>query len=142
MKPSRTVDWDKLGGVASTLCAVHCVLTGVAMGFISAFGLEFIASTATELAFFGIALLAGLLAIRSGIKKHGDFRLSLLFIAGMALLIGRHVMFGHSHVHAGQDIHAVPLLATWMSIVGAVLLVSFHVSNSLKSHRDCPCCGK
>ncbi|MBL8059934.1 MAG: MerC domain-containing protein [Chthonomonas sp.] len=142
MKPTRSVNWDKVGGTASSLCAVHCILTGLAMGFISSFGLEFIASDALELAFFVIAILAGALAIRNGLRKHGDWRLAPLFVAGMGLLIVRHVFFGHPHAHADEGFHAVPPAATWMSVVGAICLIVFHVWNSLKSHRDCSCCQR
>lgn len=142
MKPSRSVNWDKVGGTASTLCAVHCVLTGLAMGFISSFGLEFIASDALEIAFFVVAILAGLFAVRSGLAKHGDWRLAPLFGVGMALLVARHLVFGHPHAHAGSGIHAVPIAATWMSIGGATLIIAFHVINAVKSHKGCGCCGR
>ncbi|MCC7102283.1 MAG: MerC domain-containing protein [Fimbriimonadaceae bacterium] len=142
MKPGRVVNWDKVGGAASTLCAVHCVLTGLAMGLISAYGLEFIASDALEVAFFAVAIVAGLFAVRSGLRKHGDWRLAILFGLGMVTLIGRHVLFGHPHSHAGDGLEEVPIAATWLSIFGATMLIVFHVVNAIRSHKGCRCCGR
>lgn len=134
------LDWDKVGGVASSICAVHCVLTGVALGFLSAIGAEFMASHATEWAFLGLAILAGGFAIRSGIRRHGSWKPSLLFVAGLGAIVVRHLSFPHAHVHDHAGAVTVcqpPLIATVLSVGGGCLLVAFHVVNSWLSHRQC-----
>lgn len=142
MKPGKAVNWDKVGGTASTLCAIHCVLTGAAMGFISSFGLEFIGSEWLEWVLFAAAIGAGVFAVRRGILRHGNWRLSGLFAVGMVVLIVRHAVFGHPHPHVGEAPLAVPVAATWLSVVGAAFLIAFHVINSVQSHRGCASCGR
>ncbi len=137
MQMRTSLNWDKVGGAASFLCAVHCVLTGVALGALSAFGLEFLASKGTEIAFLSVALIAGAFAIASGIRHHHDRRIALLFLAGLALIVARHFLFPHQHGHGNDHghAHAAPLAATLMSVAGGLLLVGFHVVNSIRIHQ-------
>lgn len=130
-------DWDKLGGTASFLCAIHCVLTGVAMGLLSTLGLQFFADPKTEYTFMGIAVVAGLLAIYTGVRKHHLWWPSGLFAAGMGALIVRHVMFPHAHAHHADGVVCCqpPAIATALSVGGGCLLVAFHVLNGWKAHH-------
>jgi hypothetical protein len=133
MRPS--VNWDKVGGAASFLCAVHCVMTGVALGALSAFGLEFLASKGTELAFLTVAIIAGAFAILSGVRHHHDRRIPLLFLAGLTLIVARHILFPHHHHDHPGHLHPSPLAATLLSVTGGLLLVAFHVLNSIRIHQ-------
>jgi hypothetical protein len=151
--PLNAINWDKLGGTAGALCAVHCVLTGVAMGVLSASGLQFFAERWVEWTFFSIAIFAGVLAVRSGIRRHGQWGWSLVLIAGIGCLIAKQMMFshagGHDHSHHGHDhghdhAHGHPAGELWLSVLGGMGIVIFHVVNGWLSHRKacaCPACA-
>ena len=41
---TERINLDKLGACASAICAVHCLLTGIALGLLSVAGLGFMGS--------------------------------------------------------------------------------------------------
>ncbi|MBI3722145.1 MAG: MerC domain-containing protein, partial [Fimbriimonas ginsengisoli] len=61
---------DKVGACASAVCAVHCLLTGLALGLLSVVGFGFLGSLTADIAFLGVALSVGLLAVFHGIRRH------------------------------------------------------------------------
>lgn len=138
----REVAWDRIGTWASSLCAVHCALSGFALGLLGTLGLGVIASGPVEIAFFATALFAGVFAVFSGYRKHRQVWPGMLFLAGLGFILFRHLQEywmhgGHAHEH-----HHHHPETTWMSILGGLLLVSFHIANLRLSHRaTCPCCS-
>lgn len=139
MRLARQINWDAIGAASSLLCAVHCVLTGMAFGLISALGATFLANPTTEFAFFSLTLLAGLFAIYQGLRKHRQWWPSAFFAIGFACLVCRHLFFHQSHVHHHGETHAEPVQGVILSVIGATLLVTFHVINSVKMHRAGKC---
>lgn len=122
---ARRLDVDKLGALAGTICAVHCVLTGLAVGVLSVVGLGFLASPLAEVVFFGSALLIGGFAIRHGIRRHHHWAPATLFLAGMLTILAGHFFF-HG---AGEHL---------MSALGGAGLVGFHFLNHRMAHK-CGC---
>jgi hypothetical protein len=107
------LDVDRLGSLAGLLCAVHCGLSGVALGILSVSGLGFIASPASEVFFIGTTAVVGLWAAVSGFAKHHSYRPLFVLGIGFVLIAISHVL-GH---------------VWYLSVIGAGFLVSFHVFN-------------
>lgn len=137
------INWDKWGAWAASICAVHCVLTGVAMGLVSVLGLGFIANPAFERTFIALAVGFGGLALWSGFKKHQSWVPGALFGGGLVALAIKNTVFACTHeAVAGQPhVHDHGPGATISAVVAGALLVSFHVVNIRLSHRcSCPAC--
>lgn len=117
------VDLDKVGATASTICAVHCFVTGVAFGLLPVIGLGFFRSLWFDVTFIGIAVVVGALAVRQGYRKHRHLMPGYVFAGGLASIVLGHFVFGHESV-----------LGTILSVLGGVALVTFHFLN-----RRCVC---
>ena len=112
------VDLDKVGATASTVCAVHCFITGVAFGLLPLIGLGFFRSVWTDAAFIGIAITVGFFAVRQGIRRHGRLTPAIVFVTGLLSIVLGHFVLGHESV-----------LGTVLSVGGGLALVSFHFMN-------------
>lgn len=126
----RSIDVDKVGAIASAICAVHCLLTGIALGLLSVVGLGFIGSPTTEAIFIGVAVIVGIWAIVHGIRKHGSYIPSAIFVFGLICIAASHFAFPHSHDSTSGS--------TLFSILGGLSLVTFHIVN-LKLQKRCDC---
>ena len=104
---------DQLGSVASFACAVHCALSGVALGVLSSVGLEFIGHPVLEVLFIGSSVLLGILAVVRGFRIHHSWNPLGLFIAGLLMIILAHLN------EPGWS----------FSVIGGVILVAFHWTN-------------
>jgi hypothetical protein len=125
--------WDRVGTIASAICAVHCFITGIALGLLSYVGLGFFGSLTADLIFLGSAIAIAVIAIRHGISKHHSYVPSLIFVFGLVLVSVGH--FGFKHSHDGQGPSP---LASLFSVLGGVCFVLFHVVNFLLQ-RKCHC---
>ena len=112
------VDLDKVGATASTVCAVHCFITGAAFGLLPLIGLGFFQSVWFDITFIGIAISVGFFAVRQGVRQHGRITPGLVFVAGLLSIVFGHFVFGHE-----------TLLGTVLSVAGGLALVSFHFLN-------------
>ena len=144
----KRFDVDKWGAFASGLCAVHCLLVGVAFGLLPVIGLGFIATHEAEFAFFSAAILFGIWAIASGRRKHGSWLPAKVFATGLVLVAVSHFVIGHPDLH-GHGLHsAVGLqlpesfgaVGTVMAVCGGLTLVAFHfVNHRLANKATCAC---
>src|SRR5690349_19257729 len=91
---------DKIGACASAICAVHCVLTGAALGLLSVAGLSFLNDPWVERGFLASTALLGAWAMRHGLKRHGSWVPSVFFLIGLALVVIKHFTFGHDDTGA------------------------------------------
>lgn len=121
---------DKIGACASAICAVHCVLTGAALGVLSVAGLSFLTEPLIEEIFLLSTALLGIWAMWHGWKRHGSWLPSLFFVVGLGLAVVKHFAIGHENA---------PGWAIWLSLAGAASLVTFFVLNSRLPHKDCGC---
>ncbi|MBX3119396.1 MAG: MerC domain-containing protein [Fimbriimonadaceae bacterium] len=138
-KTVKALNWDKLGSWASGLCAVHCLLTGIALGLLSVVGLGFMANPWVEYGFIGTAIVVGIAAIVHGRRHHGSIVPAIIFVAGIALIAISHFVFGHGHQAAIHKAHSSTLWATLTAVGGGTCLVLFHVVNQWMRHRSCGC---
>lgn len=134
MQHARRRGWiDKIGAGASAVCAVHCVLTGVALGLLSTAGFGFLASRTAELVFLSTAIVVGVIALWHGSRFHRSFVPALFFIGGLAFIALGHFVFGgvrdaHGHIHG----------PSWFNVAGGICLVMFHTVNlRLQHQRGC-----
>lgn len=124
------VNLDKLGACASALCAVHCALTGVALGLLSAAGLGFLDNPITDAIFLLIAFTIGATAAWHGIKRHHQLAPSIVFCLSLLAVTIGHFAFRHQ-----------TLGSTLFSVLGGTGLVVFHLLNRA-GRRDGHCsCG-
>lgn len=132
MSDPRTPILDKVGACASAFCAVHCVLTGVALGLLSSLGLGFFGHPVVEIGFFAVAIVVGIFALRHGVRSHKSFVPALFFIVGLA-------SFGAAHLVA--DGGHTGVVATALNVTGGTSLVLFHVLN-MRLQKARTCCGE
>jgi hypothetical protein len=131
---SNRWNWDRIGAFASMACAVHCLLTGVALGLLSVAGLGFVGSLWADLAFIGFALLVGVTAIWHGYRKHHSLVPALVFCLSLGLIAMAFFAVGERTAW-----HTV------FSVAGGLGLVSFHVLNLRFGHSCrgvCNCAGE
>jgi hypothetical protein len=121
---------DKIGACASAICAVHCVLTGAALGLLSVAGLSFLREPIIEGLFLLSTALLGLWAMRHGLRRHGSWVPSIFFLGGLAIIVAKHFLVGHDG-DAG--------LGVIMSLTGAASLVTFFLLNTRLPHKACGC---
>ena len=121
------VNWDRWGAFASSVCAVHCLLTGVAFGLLSVVGLEFLGSEMAEWAFVLVTVGLGTTALIHGRRKHHSLLPAAIFALGMVFLLISKLAFSHSH--AGGPIHAEDFLHTGINVSAGICLVTFHIIN-------------
>lgn len=121
---------EKIGACASAICAVHCVLTGAALGLLSVAGLSFLREPWIEELFLASTALLGIWAMRHGLKRHGSWVPSLFFLAGLAIVVAKHFLFSHEDASG---------LGVAVSLTGAASLVTFFVLNARLPHKACGC---
>src|SRR5471030_1074854 len=95
VKETRRVNLDKVGAVASTLCAIHCLLTGVALGVLSVLGLGFIGSTTADIIFLSVTLSVASIAIFTGIRRHKSLVPAAFFAGGVVAIVISHFVLDH-----------------------------------------------
>ncbi len=134
VKAQSRLNLDKVGAYASAICAVHCVLTGLAFGLLSVVGLGFIGSPTAEIAFIGVTLSVGTLAVVHGVRKHHSAIPALFYVAGLSALLISHFAFPHVHKEGVED----NLSAHLFSALGGICLVTFHILNQRKANQ-CGC---
>lgn len=131
------VNLDKVGAYASAICAVHCLLTGVALGLLSIIGLGFIGSLPAEIGFISVAVLIGSWAIVHGMRKHHSIIPAMIFVFGIACIAVSHFALPHHHV-ANEPSSAAHVASTVFAVLGGLSLVSFHLVN-LRLQKGCAC---
>lgn len=122
--------WDRLGTVASLVCAVHCLLMAAAIAFLPLLGLNNGHSHTFDFVFIGLALVFGSIAIRSGWRVHQRWTPAIWFVFGLTL-----VCFAHFAMHdAGAVSYAI-------SVIGGLMMVWFHRLNlALRAKCECGRC--
>jgi hypothetical protein len=127
---------DKLGAYASAICAVHCLLTGIALGLLSVAGLGILGSLLADMVFLGVAVVVGIFAIWHGHKRHHSVRPAFIFVLGLLFIVLGHFALGHGRVVTVWTGERV--LSTIFTVMGGLCLVLFHVVN-IRMQRACGC---
>jgi hypothetical protein len=117
---------DRVGVVASTLCAIHCAAGAVLIGASSLLGI--VRDERTEAALVGVALLVAAGSLVPGYCRHRSRAPLGLLAVGIALL-------GAAHLVEWPQ----PLVEAALSIGGATALVGAHFINLRVSKRAARC---
>jgi hypothetical protein len=116
---------DRFGALASTLCAVHCVVSAFLPELLATVGLGVLLGHESEWGFTLVALGLASAALWLGWRKHRSVPVLLLFGAGIAaLLLARLLEDG-----LGE------LVGTTLSVVAGLTLVGGHFWNSRAGRR-------
>lgn len=78
---------DSLGTLASTACAVHCLLTPLVLGMLPLLGIGFLAADWFENAAVIGAIALGVISMIHGYLHHRRFRVVGLLMGGIILLL-------------------------------------------------------
>ncbi|MBS1700618.1 MAG: MerC domain-containing protein [Armatimonadetes bacterium] len=122
---TNSLDPDRLGTIASTICAIHCAITGIAVSVLSIIGFTMLQSPYLEWGFLGMALVFGCWAAWRGFAKHHSWMPVFIFLVGFVLLGGSHLVVAHRADGTPSG------YAELFSVLGGVCLVSFHYINRL-----------
>ena len=117
--------YDRLGATAATLCAIHCAGLPLAMAFLPALGLEFLASHAFEGFFLAFTSLFAALSVGHSLRAHGRF------FAWRFLLPGLLLLFTERFVPA---IHDHPMLHALVMTLAGTLVAVAHLLNLRLAH--------
>ena len=90
MKNFKTINLDKLGITASTVCAVHCAILPFLFTLLPLWGLEFLATPALEISMILLSLLIGVWALSTSYRKvhHNLYPMVILALGFGAILLG------------------------------------------------------
>jgi hypothetical protein len=123
---AQASDPDRVGIVASTLCAVHCVGTALLVG-VSGVGALF-ADERVEVAFCVCAVSVALGALVRGWRRHRSWTPGSVGSSGIVLLLTARCARLESSVEVA------------LSVAGGALLTAAHVLNIRKIRQAGACC--
>lgn len=116
---------DRLGAIASSLCAVHCAVLPFVIVVLPLLGLGFLAGHAFERGFVLFAALLAAVVLISGWRRHRR-RLSLcLALPGLLLLVSGVCV----------DLDTAVTVHTVLVVTGGLLVACGHLTNLRFSHR-------
>ena len=96
---------DRLGSVASTLCAIHCAICAFLPVIFTAVGLNFLLNQSAEWLFSLVAIAFGVGALILGWRRHRSKTVAALLTLGVVgILASRGLEMGSDH-HGHDDAH-------------------------------------
>lgn len=129
LEPEQRRRWwhaaDRLGAVASFLCAIHCALLPFVIAVLPLLGLSFLGSHRFEEVFVSCACVLAASALISGYRRHHR-RLPMFFaVPGLLLLV-----LGVTFLHGGSlMVHSV-LVTTGGLLVATAHFINLRVDRS------------
>ena len=117
---------DRLGAMASFLCAIHCALLPFVLALLPFLGLEFLADQRFERGFVLFACALALIALIRGFRRHQQPLPLLLAVPGLALLL-LGVTYAENY---SVILHGV------LKTSGGLLLASAHFVNLRRDSRQ------
>lgn len=88
---------DSLGTLASTACAVHCLLTPLVLGVLPLLGIGFLAADWFENAAVIGAITLGAVSMIHGYLHHRQVRVAGFLVGGIALLLAGRWLVGDAY---------------------------------------------
>jgi hypothetical protein len=123
------INYDKIGLITSSACAVHCVVLPFLITALPYIGLSFFLDTFFEIILFSISAILAFMSICFGYRIHKNKNLTFSFAFGLLLLVSGHLM----HESKWSANSFIPLG------IGGILIASSHfINNKLcKSCSEC-----
>lgn len=122
---------DRLGAVASLLCAVHCAALPFLLAVLPALGLGFLASHGFERGFIAFASVLAMTMAVIGYRRHRTARAFALLVPGLLLLwIGGFAF----------DLNHAPLLHSLLVVMGGSCVSFAHFINLRLGRAVRPVC--
>jgi len=122
---------DRIGMIASGICAVHCLSMPALAAVVSATEYAAIHNPYIDVAFLLIALIVGPITIWQGYRRHHSAAPAIVFAVGFLL-----VAFGiASHMIHHDDPQPHSHLS-WTA-VGGLVLVMYHLFNAKLTRKAC-----
>jgi hypothetical protein len=147
---------DKVGTLASFLCAIHCAIMPLVITLLPLLGLSFLASEPVEWALLLLSAGFGTASVCLGFKEHRSRKVfAVLGIGIMLLVAGRivhHIPFGaleavdahhnHNHAHGLETDHAGKGAfgpSVILMVLGGFTMMGAHILNQMlcRSCRKC-----
>ncbi len=116
---------DRIGAIASLLCAIHCALLPFVLAALPLVGLEFLADHRFERGFVAFACVLAVIALVRGFRRHQQPLPLLLAIPGLLLLIS-----GVTWAEGGLTLVHSALVTS-----GGLLLAAAHFVNLRRDRR-------
>ena len=124
---------DRLGAMASFLCALHCAALPFVLTVLPALGLSFLGDHRFERAFIAFASLLALTSLVRGYRRHRVPAALLLLLPGLVLLwIGGWVF----------DTGSAPILHASLVAMGGCCVALAHIVNLRLTHLFGTCCAR
>ncbi len=138
---------DRMGSVASFMCAIHCVLGALLPVLIGALGIQALFSSTSENILSALAITFALLAALVGYRSHRKWSIAAVFILGI-LFVGvarisemsegehhthgeaktlHHELQDETMLHASSEHPFEP--SVLLSFLGGLTIVAAHILN-------------
>lgn len=127
----KRMDLDRVGAVASFVCAIHCAAIPILVGLGAAGAVSWLDHEAVEWGLVGLAALVGTVSAWRGYKVHGNAPVALVLACAAISLVAITASHHDEHAHEGDLKWVFPVL-------GVVIAVS-HIVNRRLCHacRSC-----
>jgi hypothetical protein len=115
----ETARWDHVGVAVSGLCLVHCLAGALLPGLFAVAGTHLVSDETLHAGLLLIVLPVAALALARGMRRHGERRVGLLGLCGVASLA---IALGW---HGGSE-----STETALTVLGSSMLVGSHAWNA------------
>jgi len=117
---------DRIGVMASLLCAVHCSVIPLALAYGALAGLSWMTNPVLEVLFIGTAMIAAFFSVSRSLHRHDHAYHAMSFmILGFVLIISSHALF-----------HSYEIL---FATLGGISIASGHFINGYMSQKCRKC---
>jgi len=134
---------DRVGFIASFVCAIHCALLPALLALLPILGLELDAWLDFDQIFVIFATLLSVITLSLGWRRHRLLRPCYVLAPGLILLwlgaFGPLHAHGHDHAHEHSEVIVHAVIMT----IGGFLLAGAHLWNMRLTHAHTHhCCSK
>ena len=132
------IDMDRVGAVASFVCAIHCAAIPILLGLGAAGAVSWLDHGAVEWGLVSLAALVGTVSAWRGYRVHGNGVVAF-FLAGAALSLVAVTWSHHdSHAHEGDLKWVFPILGLAIAVSHIVNRRLCLSCRSCASHEHAP----
>jgi len=117
--------FDRMGSLASTACAAHCLVCSFLPTAIAASGLGFLLHPSVEWGLVLVAATLALIAARMGYRQHRSGRIAAALLGGATLLV------------AARFLESWGIESLHIAVAGGLGLAAAHITNLRTCARVC-----